>query len=64
MASLGSPGGHFGGQSDKKEVAMVATWDPPRRCSMKKTNEYLQKSPIGFGGFFGIFEIALVCIIW
>jgi hypothetical protein len=30
-------------------VATAATWDPPRRCSTKKTTEYLQKAPLALG---------------
>jgi hypothetical protein len=33
----------------KQEVATAVTWEPPRRCSTKKTKEYFQKAPLASG---------------
>jgi hypothetical protein len=41
-----SPGKLLGGLGGEQEVATAGNWEPPRRCSTKKTKEYFQKAPL------------------
>jgi hypothetical protein len=51
VASLGSPGGHLGGQSGEQEVARPSARGKPRSSLRLKTKGSFANSPLGFGFF-------------